>query len=88
MLITGTRPNKKISMFQVTGLKSLGSVGTHFFFKHLPLKMHEVIYFSRKPEKKILGFTSKRYGWVTLNTDIFLFGPMHVNWIRIQHGEG
>ena len=41
----------------------------------LPFKMHKIIYFSRKPEKKILGFTSKSgKGGVTLNTDIFLFG--------------
>ena len=36
--------------------------------------MHEIIFF---PEnlKKILGFTSKfRYGWVTINTVIFVFG--------------
>ena len=26
------RPNKKISVFLVTGLKILGRVGTHFFF--------------------------------------------------------
>ena len=25
------RPNKKISVFRVTGLKILGRVGTHFF---------------------------------------------------------
>ena len=30
--------------------------------------MHEILFFSRKPEN-ILGFTSKfRLGWVTLNT--------------------
>ena len=27
-----TRPNKKISVFQVTGLKILRRVGTHIFF--------------------------------------------------------
>ena len=27
------RPNKKINVFQVTGLKFLGRVGTHIFFK-------------------------------------------------------
>ena len=26
------RPNKKISVFRVTGLKILGRVGTHIFF--------------------------------------------------------
>ena len=26
------RPNKKISVFRVTGLKILGSVGTHIYF--------------------------------------------------------
>ena len=29
------RPNKKISMFRVTGLKILGRVGTHIFFYYL-----------------------------------------------------
>ena len=58
-------PNKKISVFPVTGLKILGRVGTHilflFFFKynfmHLegisPFKMDKIICFSRKHEKKI-----------------------------------
>ena len=27
------RPNKEISVFRVTGLKILGRVGTHFFFR-------------------------------------------------------
>ena len=62
-------PNKKISVFQVTGLKILGRVGTHIFliffffwkkyyFMHLAFKMHKIIFF---PEnlKKILGFASK-----------------------------
>ena len=56
-------PNKKICVLQVTGLKFLGWVGTHFFFwekynlmhfeRHfLTFKMHKIIYFfSRKPEK-------------------------------------
>ena len=34
------RPNKKISVFQVRGLKILGRVGTHVFFNF--------IFFSRK----------------------------------------
>ena len=37
------------------------------------------LYFSRKPEKNS-RFTSKfRYGWVTLNTGIFLFGMVTPN---------
>ena len=28
------RPNKKISVFRVTGLNSLGRVGTHIFFNY------------------------------------------------------
>ena len=41
-----------------------------------PFKMHKVNFFSRKPEKKNLGFTSKLIGrvgqgWATLNTSIF-----------------
>ena len=56
-------PNKKISVFRVTDLKNLGRVGTHIFFNHLfsgkiyyfmhferPFKMHEIIFFSRKPD--------------------------------------
>ena len=47
------RPNNKISVFLVTGLKILGRVGTHilfilFFSGILPFKMHEIIFFSRK----------------------------------------
>ena len=66
------RPNKNISVFRVTGLKTIGSVGTHvfnfFFGKNiilcilkgiLPFKMYKIIYiFSRKPGKT-LGFNSK-----------------------------
>ena len=29
-ILTTVRPNKRISMFRVTGLKILGRVGTHF----------------------------------------------------------
>ena len=29
------RPNKKVSVFRVTGLKILGRGGTHIFFKYL-----------------------------------------------------
>ena len=82
------RPNKKICMFWVMGLKILGWIGTHIFififsgnkynFVHLkgisPFKMHNLFCFSRKPEKR-LGFTSKfRQGWVTLTQAFFLFG--------------
>ena len=60
------RPNKKKSVFLVTGLKILGRVGTHIFLiiffsvKNVilcilkgisPFKMHKIIFFSRKPEK-------------------------------------
>ena len=62
------RPNKKISVSQVTGFKILGRVGTHIFYKFFFLekninlcilkgvspkfKMHKIIFFPRKPEKK------------------------------------
>ena len=62
------RPNKKINVFWVTGLQILGRVGTHIFFYHfffwkkyiilcilksiLPFKMHKIIYFPEKNEKK------------------------------------
>ena len=52
-------PNKKkISVFQVTGLKS--RVGTHFFnlFRISPFKMRKIIFFPENLQK-ILGFTSK-----------------------------
>ena len=52
---------EKINVFRVTGLKNLGRVGTHegFFLNiFFPFKMHEIIFFSRKPEK-ILAFTTK-----------------------------
>ena len=58
----------KISVFQVTGLKILGRVGTLFFLtKNItlcilkgisPFKMHKIIYFSENLTK-ILGFTCK-----------------------------
>ena len=32
MLYLFIRPNKKISVLRVTGLKILGRVGTHFFY--------------------------------------------------------
>ena len=63
---TCIRPNKKISVFRVTGLKILGRVGTQVFFKLnwgggviilcilkgiSPFKMHNIIIVSRKPEK-------------------------------------
>ena len=70
---TVRRPNKKISVFRVTGLKILGRVGTHVFFffflnfffiilcilkGEMPFKMHK-INFSPENMKKILGFSSK-----------------------------
>ena len=48
------RPNKKISVFLVTGLKKLGRVGRFFFlekkYNFMPFKMHKIIFF-QKPEK-------------------------------------
>ena len=66
-------------MFRVTGLKSLGKVGTHILFNYkMPFKMHEIIFFPENV-KKILGVTSqfrsgRVRGRVTLNTGILLFG--------------
>ena len=61
------RPNKKISVFRVTGLKNLGRVGTHILKKIIiilcilksisPFKMQKIIYFPENVE--LLGFTSK-----------------------------
>ena len=42
-------PNKKISVFRVTGLKIIGRVGTHIFF------------FNLKPEKKIFFMHFERH---------------------------
>ena len=50
--------------FRVTGLKILGTVGTHIYFTEkciilyilkgmLPSKMYKIIFFSRKPEKNL-----------------------------------
>ena len=67
------RPNKKIGIVRVTGLKILGRVCTHIFLICLfsPFKMHKII-FLQENLKKIVSFTSKfRLGWVTLNTDLF-----------------
>ena len=75
---TYVRPNKKISVFQVTSLKILGRVGTHsfiYFFLHVkninlcilkgisPFKMYKIIiFFSRKPEKKVSPVNLVRVG--------------------------
>ena len=64
MIFSGDwQPNKKISVFLVTGLKILGRVGTHIFFlfffleKNIilcilkgiwPFKMHKIIFFFQK----------------------------------------
>ena len=77
-------------MFQVTGLKILGGVGTHIFFYFFfwkkittlcilkgisSFKMHKIVFFPQNL-KKILGFTSKfRQGRVILNTG----GPVTLN---------
>ena len=44
------RPNKNTGVFQVTGLKILDRVGTHFFYqqKCAPFKMHKIIFFPQK----------------------------------------
>ena len=63
------RPDKKTSVFRVTGLKILGRVATHIFLleKNIilcilkgisPFKMHKILFFLEYLEK-ILGFTSK-----------------------------
>ena len=68
------RPNKKIRVFQVTGLKILGRVGTHIFLNYFfsgkniilcilkgisSFKMHKiVVVFPRKPEKNLLSEVS------------------------------
>ena len=72
-------PNKKISVFWVTGLKILGRVGTHIFFKKknsekkyiilciligvLPFRMHKIIFFPENLKKSRF-----HQGRVTLNT--------------------
>ena len=54
-------PIKKISVFWVSGLKIISRVGTHIFFsgkkynvmhfeRHLPFKMHKIIFFSPEPK--------------------------------------
>ena len=67
------RPNKKISMFRVKGLRILGRVGTHIYIIFnslsedflcilkgvLPFKMQKKYIFFPENLKKILGFTSK-----------------------------
>ena len=76
------KPNKKVSVFRVTGLKILGREGILFLIKNFsgknmllcilkgisPFRMHKIIFF---PEnlKKIPGFTS--LDQVTLNICIF-----------------
>ena len=66
MLEIKVKPNKKISVFQVTGLNFLGRVGTHvflyFFFLEKntilyilkgisPFKMHKIIFFPENLKK-------------------------------------
>ena len=82
------RPNKKISVFRITGLKIVGRVVTYIFLIIFQkkkrnilciLKMHKIIFF---PEnlKKILGFTSKfRKGPFSLNTGIFFIWPYQLD---------
>ena len=40
--IREVRPNKKISVFQVMGLKILGGVGTHIFSNYLFLEKNTI----------------------------------------------
>ena len=59
------RPNKKISVFLVTGLKILGRVGTHFFLEFFFYSFWKAkclskcikLYFFPENLKKILGLT-------------------------------
>ena len=44
VLLFQIRPNKKISVFRVTGLKILGRVGTHIFFLE---NIHNFMHFER-----------------------------------------
>ena len=41
------KPNKKISVFQVTGLKFLGRVGTHVFLVFFSWKKYNFMHFER-----------------------------------------
>ena len=72
------RPNKKISLFPVTGVNILGGVGTHIFFNYFFFWTNIVLCILKAfclsnciklylfPEKN-MGFTSK-LGRVTPNT--------------------
>ena len=53
------RPNKKTSVFQVTGLKILGRVGTHFFKLFFSGKNIILCILKGETPEKNLGFTSK-----------------------------
>ena len=87
---------KKISVFQVTGPKVSGTVGTHSFFNYYSLSKCIKLYFFPENLKIFLGFTSKfRQGRVTLNTGFFLFDLMstdilckqfwtHHHWVLIN----
>ena len=62
----GIKPNKKICVFRVTGLKILGRV-THIFdltnffldkkYNFMHFERHKIIYFFPEKPEKILGFT-------------------------------
>ena len=41
------RPNKKISVFRVTGLKTLGRVGTYIFILFFRKKIYNFMHFER-----------------------------------------
>ena len=76
ILYWNIRPNKKISVVQVTGLKILGTVVLITLFStDTPFKMNKV-FSSRKTKKPVnLGKVGKT--WVTLNTGIFFIWPNH-----------
>ena len=68
MKFAGSRPNIKISVLGVTGLKNLGRVGIHFFncfffletkYNLMHFERHFVLYFFQKKLKKISRFHQK-----------------------------
>ena len=74
------RPNKKINVFQVKGLKIVGRVGTQYFFfwKKYFIYFESLSkcmkFFFSENLKKLAWFTSKfRKGQVTLKTGIFFY---------------
>ena len=71
------RPNKNISVFQVTGLKTLGRVGTHFFFmENLCNFMHL---------KGILPFKNAYTYFIFLQKTLknFMVSPVNLGTVRL-----